>query len=91
MSVEDPSKVSAVLINAKMGTAIKLHPSLSRTSSVKDRDLAHLPLVQSQLDSKMILNKSSMPGGISRAENSVLLRAAQRRIGTRERHSTFSI
>jgi hypothetical protein len=47
--------------------------------------------VQSQLDSKMILNKSSMPGGISRAENSVLLRAAQRRIGTRERHSTFSI
>jgi len=91
MAVRNPNRVSAVLTNTKMGAVIKPHLPLSQAGSAKKFSLAHLPLVPPRFNSKTILNRSPMPGGISRAENSILLRATQRRTGTRERHSTLSI
>jgi hypothetical protein len=59
---------------------------------MKNLDHAYLPPLSSRcLKSKMILNTSSIPGGISRIEDSNLPREPQRRTGTREKHRTLSI
>jgi len=70
---------------------IKPRLRVPRASSVKNNNTAHLPLAPPSLHNNTMLNKSSTPGGISRVENSTLLRATQRRTGTSERHRALSI
>ena len=95
MPTGNPSRsVRAIFVSIQGGEqrlGFKPHSVAFLVDSVKIFDRAYLPLSSCRLMNKVMLNRSSMPGGISSVENSVLSSVTQRRTGTREMQRTLSI